>query len=95
MGIFSAWHWLVIGGVALLLFGNRLPEVARSIGKAVNEFKRGLREVSDGFDDEIDQDSEKRKLKSPPDDDDDHATPSESRAREPAKAGKGPESDDE
>lgn len=44
---FSPLHMLVIGLVALLLFGNRLPEVARSIGKAFNEFKRGLKEVQD------------------------------------------------
>jgi sec-independent protein translocase protein TatA len=47
MGFGSPIHWLVIGIVALLLFGNRLPEVARSLGKAWNEFKRGLNEVSD------------------------------------------------
>ncbi len=46
-GGFSPLHWLVIGVVALLLFGNRLPEVARSMGRAFNEFKRGLREVED------------------------------------------------
>ncbi len=43
----SPSHLLVIFVVALLLFGNRLPEVARSLGRAFNEFKRGLREVDD------------------------------------------------
>lgn len=43
----SPLHWIVIGVVALLLFGNRLPEVARSIGRAINEFKKGMREVND------------------------------------------------
>jgi sec-independent protein translocase protein TatA len=47
MGGFSPLHWLVIGGVALLLFGNRLPEVARSIGRAIQEFKKGLKDVQD------------------------------------------------
>lgn len=47
MGGFSPIHWIVIGVVALLLFGNRLPEVARSLGRAWNEFKRGLRDVGD------------------------------------------------
>lgn len=31
--------------VALLLFGRKLPEVARSMGKGIVEFKRGLRDV--------------------------------------------------
>jgi sec-independent protein translocase protein TatA len=35
---------LVVGIVAVLLFGNRLPEVARSLGKSLNEFKKGMQE---------------------------------------------------
>ncbi len=48
-GFLSPWHWLFIAVIALLLFGNRLPEVARSMGRSVKEFKRGLRDVSDEF----------------------------------------------
>lgn len=33
---------ILIGVVALLLFGNWLPEVMRSLGKGVVEFKKGL-----------------------------------------------------
>lgn len=33
--------------VALLLYGGRLPQVAMAVGRAVGEFKRGLRETSD------------------------------------------------
>ena len=39
------WEVVAIAIVALLLFGKRLPEVARSAGKAVIEFKKGLRDV--------------------------------------------------
>lgn len=35
-------EWIVIGLVALLIFGNRLPGVARSLGQALREFKSGL-----------------------------------------------------
>ncbi len=38
---------LVIGIVALLLFGKRLPEVGRSLGRSFVEFKKGLKETSD------------------------------------------------
>jgi sec-independent protein translocase protein TatA len=40
-------EWLIILFIALLIFGRRLPEVARSLGKSVNEFKRGMREFQD------------------------------------------------
>jgi len=40
-------EWLVILVVALLLFGRRLPDVARSVGKSIVEFKKGLRDVKD------------------------------------------------
>ena len=42
MGILSTSHLLIIGVVALLLFGNRLPSVMRSLGQGISEFKRGL-----------------------------------------------------
>ncbi len=41
---------LVIGVVALIIFGRRLPEVARSMGKSVVEFKKGLKDVKDDVD---------------------------------------------
>ena len=41
---------LVVGIIALLLFGKRLPEVARSLGTGVIEFKKGLRGIEDDVD---------------------------------------------
>ena len=38
---------IIILFVALLMFGGRLPEVARSLGKSVTQFKRGLKDVED------------------------------------------------
>lgn len=40
-------EWFVILLVALLLFGRRLPEVARSMGRSITEFKKGLRNIDD------------------------------------------------
>jgi len=33
---------LIIGAIAVLLFGKRLPEVGRSLGKGIVEFKKGI-----------------------------------------------------
>ena len=38
---------LIVGFVILLLFGNRLPSVMRSLGRGVVEFKHGLSGVDD------------------------------------------------
>ena len=36
--------------VGLLLFGRRLPEVGRGLGKSIVEFKKGLKDVTDEID---------------------------------------------
>ncbi|OHB67509.1 MAG: hypothetical protein A2Y76_10030 [Planctomycetes bacterium RBG_13_60_9] len=43
-------EWMVLLFIGLLIFGRRLPEVARSLGKSVNEFKKGLRDFQDSAD---------------------------------------------
>jgi sec-independent protein translocase protein TatA len=37
-------------GLGVLLFGKRLPEVGRSLGRGIVEFKKGLNGVTDEFD---------------------------------------------
>lgn len=41
---------LIVMGIAVLLFGKRLPEVGRSLGKGIIEFKKGLAGLEDGLD---------------------------------------------
>ena len=44
MGSFSIWHWLIVLLIVLLVFGTkRLTSGARDVGKAVDEFKKGMR----------------------------------------------------
>lgn len=38
---------MFLGALAVLLFGERLPEVARSVGRGFMEFKRGMQGIQD------------------------------------------------
>ena len=51
---------IMIAIVGLLIFGNRLPDVGRSLGKGLVEFKKGLKGVQDDIeqtDRDIDKDT--------------------------------------
>ena len=37
-------EWIIVLVVVLLLFGHRLPGMARSLGSGITEFKRGLKD---------------------------------------------------
>ncbi len=50
LGPIGAPELLIILMLGLLMFGGRLPDVARSLGKSVNQFKRGLKDVDDEVD---------------------------------------------
>ncbi len=46
---------IVILVIALLLFGRRLPEVGRSLGKGIVEFKKGIKGIEDDIRDDLDE----------------------------------------
>ena len=47
-------HIVIIVAVALIIFGpSKLPEMGRSLGKAITEFRRGTQEMAEGFKDEV------------------------------------------
>ncbi|MDN3510994.1 MAG: twin-arginine translocase TatA/TatE family subunit [Candidatus Jettenia sp.] len=43
----GGWEWLIILIVALLIFGKRLPEVMKSLGRGIVEFKKGVKGVEE------------------------------------------------
>jgi sec-independent protein translocase protein TatA len=47
MGFLSAEHILLALVVGILLFGRKLPEVGRSLGKTVTEFRKGVKGLED------------------------------------------------
>jgi sec-independent protein translocase protein TatA len=46
MGSFSIWHWIVVGVVALLVFGGRgkISDIMGDVAKGIKSFKKGLSE---------------------------------------------------
>ncbi len=38
------WELLLVAGIAVLLFGSRLPQTMRSVGKSISEFKKGIKD---------------------------------------------------
>ncbi len=49
-GMPNGAEWLIIAVIGLLLFGKRLPEVGRSLGKGIVEFKKGLNGIEEDMD---------------------------------------------
>jgi sec-independent protein translocase protein TatA len=49
LGMPGIWEWAIILVIAVLIFGRRLPGIARALGKSVAEFKKGLRDTEDGL----------------------------------------------
>jgi sec-independent protein translocase protein TatA len=47
IGMPGGMEWLVIAVIGLLIFGKRLPEVGKSLGQGIVQFKKGLKGVED------------------------------------------------
>lgn len=47
---FGPQEMLIVGVIAVLLFGKKLPEVGRSLGKSLIEFKKGLNDIKSEMD---------------------------------------------
>lgn len=50
IGMPGPGEMLVILAIAVLLFGKRLPEVGRSLGKGIVEFKKGIHGIEEDID---------------------------------------------
>ncbi len=73
----SPQELMVVAVIAIMLFGSKLPEVARSLGGSYREFRRGLNDMQQQFREverevtrAIDAPVSKKKLESADDDED-------------------------
>lgn len=51
---FNPMELMIIGALGVLLFGERLPEVGRSVGKQLSQLKKGMRAVQDQIREAVD-----------------------------------------
>jgi len=56
----GGWEWLIILIVALLIFGKRLPEVMKSLGRGIVEFKKGVKGVEEDVEDSSNKGAQKK-----------------------------------
>lgn len=62
LALFQNLGWpeiLILLTLGILLFGKRLPEVGRSLGKGIVEFKRGLKGIGDEIEDQANRPPER------------------------------------
>ncbi|GAB63394.1 MAG: twin-arginine translocase TatA/TatE family subunit [Candidatus Jettenia sp.] len=55
----GGWEWLIILIVALLIFGKRLPEVMKSLGRGIVEFKKGVKGVEEDVEESSNKSTQK------------------------------------
>lgn len=55
-GMPGGYEWIIILVVAVLIFGRRLPEIARGMGKSLTEFKKGVSEAQNEVTSTMDED---------------------------------------
>src|SRR3954462_5802090 len=68
LGLPGGAEWILILAFGLLIFGKRLPEVGRSLGKGIVEFKKGLKGVEDDIEEQSDKRVESKPVQSLPSD---------------------------
>jgi sec-independent protein translocase protein TatA len=64
LGLLGGIGWpeiLVVLVILLLIFGRRLPEIARSMGRSLNEFKKGMQETKDEIEKPAEPDEKDKK----------------------------------
>ncbi|MFN3533678.1 MAG: twin-arginine translocase TatA/TatE family subunit [Candidatus Brocadia sp.] len=58
----GGWEWLIILIVALLIFGKRLPEVMKSLGRGIVEFKKGVKGVEEDVEEASSKSATQKKI---------------------------------
>ena len=62
IGNIGPWELVLVLVIALIIFGpGKLPEVAKSVGKGINEFKKASNEVKQQVQEAVSLDDDEKK----------------------------------
>ena len=64
-GLPGGSEWIIILIIALLIFGKRLPEVMRSMGQSIKQFKKGMEETDVSLDSQEGEEETESALSAP------------------------------
>ena len=51
LGFVGGWEVVIIALIILLLFGGKIPELMRGVGKGIKSFKEGIKDVEKEIED--------------------------------------------
>jgi len=54
-GGIGSFELVMIAAVAVMLFGSKLPEVARSVGQSYTQFRKGINDIQTSIKSELDR----------------------------------------
>ena len=61
IGMPGPFELFIVALIVLLLFGNRVPSVMRSLGKGITEFKKGVHGIEEEVEGAVKKDDDKAK----------------------------------
>ncbi|MBI1189686.1 MAG: hypothetical protein GC200_03270 [Tepidisphaera sp.] len=62
-GSFTTMDMVILLAVGLLIFGGRLPEVGKNLGRGIVEFKKGLKSVEEDIESESSKPAPRREVR--------------------------------